>query len=122
MQVTRDSPGNSASGTAIEIPPPRPKRKPTHPYPRKFGNLSTKTIPDMLQQEGSPSQVICAEENGSPTSVLSGIGSSFSNFTVGIGSTPADMSPDNKEKFESQSPSDDEATRLLLQLPTSMVL
>jgi hypothetical protein len=36
LQVTRESSGDGngvAAAPRIRIPPPRPKRKPTHPYP-----------------------------------------------------------------------------------------
>lgn len=48
------------------IPPPRPKRKPAHPYPRKFGNEA-----DQTSRSVSPSE----QDNRSPTSVLSAVGS-----------------------------------------------
>ncbi|CAN8292654.1 unnamed protein product [Cochlearia groenlandica] len=54
---------------AIVIPPPRPKRKPTHPYPRK-SSMPFQNV------EGFPSSNLSAIEKGmSPTSVLSGFAS-----------------------------------------------
>ncbi|ESQ47390.1 hypothetical protein EUTSA_v10028153mg [Eutrema salsugineum] len=58
-----------SSEKSIEIPPPRPKRKPMHPYPRKL------VIPDAKEM---------MKNNRSPTSVLSahgsdGLGSMCSN-------------------------------------------
>lgn len=81
LQVARDSLGNNCSSTgtstAIEIPPPRPKRKPLHPYPRKLGGTNIKGIQVLKQLEKSSMQnsAICEQENRSPTSVLSTVGS-----------------------------------------------
>ncbi|KFK25943.1 hypothetical protein AALP_AA8G183100 [Arabis alpina] len=58
--------GNGSSLEPIVIPPPRPKRKPMHPYPRKFGNEA-----DQTSRSVSPSE----RDNRSPTSVLSTVGS-----------------------------------------------
>ncbi|XP_030521557.1 protein REVEILLE 7-like isoform X1 [Rhodamnia argentea] len=59
----------------IEIPPPRPKRKPMHPYPRK--SVDSKEVKLSYQQERSPSPIssVADENTGSPTSVLSAHGS-----------------------------------------------
>ncbi|KAL1214317.1 Protein REVEILLE 7 [Cardamine amara subsp. amara] len=56
---------------AIVIPPPRPKRKPAHPYPRK----------STVQYSQSPSSNLSAMEKGtkSPTSVLSPFASEDQN-------------------------------------------
>lgn len=55
----------------IEIPPPRPKRKPVHPYPRK--SLGPKQSSNSYQSERSLSPICSSmeKETGSPTSVLS---------------------------------------------------
>ncbi|KAK9118018.1 hypothetical protein Scep_016111 [Stephania cephalantha] len=78
-KVVRESTSNSASSVkAIEIPPPRPKRKPVHPYPRKLAHSIKKQTPVQQQQEErSPSPNLSAseQENRSPTSVLSAVGS-----------------------------------------------
>lgn len=61
----------------IEIPPPRPKKKPMHPYPRKQVSLD-KTAISALERplsSVSPNLPISGQENQSPTSVLSAIGS-----------------------------------------------
>ncbi|KAL1224988.1 Protein REVEILLE 2 [Cardamine amara subsp. amara] len=62
-----------SSEQSIEIPPPRPKRKPMHPYPRKL------VIPDakeMAYAELTGAKLVQDEEdNRSPTSVLSAHGS-----------------------------------------------
>ncbi|KAG9442495.1 hypothetical protein H6P81_018349 [Aristolochia fimbriata] len=83
-KVARESGGsNSESVKAIEIPPPRPKRKPMHPYPRKLVHCSsTKGISVSEHEERSPSPVLSEPENGSPTSVLSTVGSDTMGSTV----------------------------------------
>ncbi|CAE6200982.1 unnamed protein product [Arabidopsis arenosa] len=68
-KVARDF---GVSSESIEIPPPRPKRKPMHPYPRKL------VIPDakeMAYTELTGSKLVQDEDNRSPTSVLSAHGS-----------------------------------------------
>ncbi|XP_027933083.1 protein REVEILLE 2-like [Vigna unguiculata] len=77
-KVLRD-PTGSVTNTAesIEIPPPRPKRKPMHPYPRKLVETPTKetSIPEQLMKSGSLKSSDFDQENQSPKSVLSGAGS-----------------------------------------------
>lgn len=65
---------------SIEIPPPRPKRKPMHPYPRKLGIPSTKGIqgPERPSWSISANPALPEQEKGSPTSVISAIGSDAS--------------------------------------------
>ncbi|GER27242.1 homeodomain-like superfamily protein [Striga asiatica] len=58
---------------SIEIPPPRPKRKPIHPYPRKMVTKGEIGIPIPEKFSNAVEQ-----ENQSLTSVLSGIGSDSS--------------------------------------------
>ncbi|CAN1180279.1 Protein REVEILLE 7-like, partial [Linum perenne] len=61
--------GAESSIKPIEIPPPRPKRKPSHPYPRKcIDGLS-----DQLERSPSPNLLGIERENCSPTSVLSAV-------------------------------------------------
>lgn len=77
-KVLRDPCGSSTSSMEpIEIPPPRPKRKPMHPYPRKLVELPNK-------EASKPKQLIMSnplkssdfnQENQSPKSVLSAVGS-----------------------------------------------
>ncbi|ERN17075.1 uncharacterized protein LOC18445408 isoform X1 [Amborella trichopoda] len=62
-KVARDS-NNGGCSKAIEIPPPRPKRKPLHPYPRKSANRSKL-------------DVIIPDKDGSILPNLSGVGSSL---------------------------------------------
>ncbi|KFK33315.1 hypothetical protein AALP_AA6G359200 [Arabis alpina] len=69
-KVARDY--DVSSEKSIEIPPPRPKRKPMHPYPRKL------VIPDakeMAYAELTGAKLVPDEDNRSPTSVLSAHGS-----------------------------------------------
>ncbi|XP_047956309.1 protein REVEILLE 2-like [Salvia hispanica] len=76
-KVTRDS-SVDAEGTSdpIAIPPPRPKKKPLHPYPRKNVDRASTEVSASHQQEVMNDDVFVAKrENYSPTSVLSAIGS-----------------------------------------------
>ncbi|TVU16020.1 hypothetical protein EJB05_39567 [Eragrostis curvula] len=69
-KVTRESSGDGNNATAppqIRIPPPRPKRKPTHPYPRKLGNAPSKDAPVLNQLQV---QSLYEQESASPKSVL----------------------------------------------------
>ncbi|XP_019175518.1 PREDICTED: protein REVEILLE 1-like isoform X2 [Ipomoea nil] len=73
-KVVRDL-GNDGDGP-IEIPPPRPKKKPLHPYPRKMVDSSKPEMEVLGQSERSPSKMYNGErDNQSPDSVLSAIGS-----------------------------------------------
>ncbi|KAL0462845.1 UNVERIFIED_CONTAM: protein REVEILLE 1 [Sesamum latifolium] len=77
-ELCESNTGDTSSVKAIEIPPPRPKRKPSHPYPRKLVP-PVKTgirIPEKPTSSGSPNT--SEQENQSPTSVLSTIGSDSS--------------------------------------------
>ncbi|XP_057807295.1 protein REVEILLE 1-like [Salvia miltiorrhiza] len=70
-KVARESNvGDGGLVKPVEIPPPRPKRKPMHPYPRKLGSPVKMGI---LIPERS------ASPNQSPTSVLSVVGSDQSS-------------------------------------------
>ncbi|KAL6652165.1 hypothetical protein ACP70R_011090 [Stipagrostis hirtigluma subsp. patula] len=74
-KVIRESTGDGNSTAAapqIRIPPPRPKRKPAHPYPRKLGNSPGKDVPALKQLEKPQPQIqsLCELENCSPKSVL----------------------------------------------------
>lgn len=77
-KVAKDSAGGGA-GTVepIKIPPPRPKRKPVHPYPRKLGHSLQKVLACSVPVERSlsPMSFVSGQENGSPTSILSVVGS-----------------------------------------------
>ncbi|XP_078155503.1 uncharacterized protein LOC144551418 isoform X2 [Carex rostrata] len=80
-KVTKESPN---SGASIEIPPPRPKRKPVHPYPRKLGNQKNdySLTSKQLEKPILLASPVSEEGMGSPTSVLSSIGSENSDQMV----------------------------------------
>ncbi|KAJ1260848.1 hypothetical protein BS78_10G264100 [Paspalum vaginatum] len=89
------------ASNAIEIPPPRPKRKPLHPYPRKCADSSTVVNPAMSQPKLGPISSSSAfdQGNGSPVSVLSAMqsdafGSSVSNPSMGC-TSPASSDDGN---------------------------
>ncbi|KAL5196691.1 hypothetical protein ABZP36_000203 [Zizania latifolia] len=69
IQIQESSGDNcNSSGAAepsIQIPPPRPKRKPVHPYPRKHIPALKQLVKPQLQV-----QSLSDKDNGSPTSVL----------------------------------------------------
>ncbi|XP_051117147.1 protein REVEILLE 2-like [Andrographis paniculata] len=80
-KVARESSnGESGAGSAksIEIPPPRPKRKPTHPYPRKLVSPAKRESSSPEKQMIPVSPKFSEQDNLSPTSVLSTIGSDSS--------------------------------------------
>ncbi|KAJ0963862.1 hypothetical protein J5N97_028984 [Dioscorea zingiberensis] len=119
-KMGRESAGNKgATGIGIEIPPPRPKRKPIHPYPRKSVNPSRRgiqvaTLVDWCLSS-APSVSVSEQTNQSPTSVLSityqldATGSSGSDSPHGCtsqhspvsGTNPSDE-PLNEEENECQ--------------------
>ncbi|EHA8587261.1 protein CCA1 [Cocos nucifera] len=111
-KVVRESAGNSASTLQpIEIPPPRPKRKPLHPYPRNLGRTSSNGIPVLKQLEKPSLQIPSPneQENGSPTSVLSTIGSAnlgstFLNLPDSCTSPVASAAESNEQDDGDQSP------------------
>ncbi|GJM86451.1 hypothetical protein PR202_ga02312 [Eleusine coracana subsp. coracana] len=70
VTVVRESSGSN-SGSAIQIPPPRPKRKPAHPYPRKVEAAAKKHALKQLEKPLAPlTQSLREQDDGSPTSVL----------------------------------------------------
>ncbi|KAK4751912.1 hypothetical protein SAY87_020710 [Trapa incisa] len=77
-KVVRDPTGGSVE--PIEIPPPRPKRKPNHPYPRKLADPLVNIVASKMDQQRSlsPNSSFSEEEQQSPTSVLSAVGSGSS--------------------------------------------
>lgn len=97
MQVAKESRGsNSESEKAIEIPPPRPKRKPIHPYPRKLVHpLSMKGMSKSEKEERSASPFLSTseQENGSPKSVLSSLGSEVMESSMVSNTTNGGSSP-----------------------------
>ncbi|RDX67734.1 Protein REVEILLE 1, partial [Mucuna pruriens] len=77
-KVLREPTGNITHRVeSIEIPPPRPKRKPMHPYPRKLVETPNKeiSIPEQLMKSSSLKSSDFDLENQSPKSVLSAVGS-----------------------------------------------
>ncbi|KAF9664204.1 hypothetical protein SADUNF_Sadunf17G0131800 [Salix dunnii] len=84
--AVRESGGsNTSSVEPIEIPPPRPKRKPMHPYPRNMAHpLERELLILENTLRSSPYFSISVKENQSPTSVLAAVGSDA------LGSTDSD--------------------------------
>ncbi|PAN07633.1 hypothetical protein PAHAL_1G351000 [Panicum hallii] len=96
-KVVRESSGSSTTAgaaPAIQIPPPRPKRKPAHPYPRKVDGAAKKHVPALRQLEKPPLRTHSPrdQDDGSPTSVLTTartvlraeeLGSVFANSSSG---------------------------------------
>ncbi|KAM0057395.1 putative transcription factor MYB-HB-like family [Helianthus debilis subsp. tardiflorus] len=75
-KVVRESTsGDASEAKPIEIPPPRPKRKPMHPYPRKL-SAPIKTG-GQHERSTSPNSSGSDQEHQSPTSVLSAGGSNI---------------------------------------------
>ncbi|MED6110591.1 hypothetical protein PIB30_044512 [Stylosanthes scabra] len=99
-KVVRDLSGNPTSLVEpIEIPPPRPKRKPMHPYPRKLVEIPNReiSIMDHSGRSTSPKSADFDQENKSPKSVLSAVvsetlGSSDSDTRAGSLSPVSSMS------------------------------
>ncbi|CAN6481486.1 unnamed protein product [Victoria cruziana] len=85
-KVVRETASNgTGSSNAIEIPPPRPKRKPAHPYPRKLTNICKKELSVALPETRYPSvpsavgssatiSSVIQQDNGSPLSASSATG------------------------------------------------
>ncbi|KAK7321463.1 hypothetical protein VNO77_32129 [Canavalia gladiata] len=78
-KILRETSGNNTTTMeeSIEIPPPRPKRKPIHPYPRKLVEISKKEIFNSEQplRSNSLKSSDFGQENNSPKSVLSAVAS-----------------------------------------------
>ncbi|XP_022862072.1 protein REVEILLE 1-like isoform X3 [Olea europaea var. sylvestris] len=77
-KVVRESDtGIASSVKPFEIPPPRPKRKPMHPYPRKMVSPVKTGIPasEKPTRSAFSNLSVPEQEDLSPTSVLSTIGS-----------------------------------------------
>ncbi|KAI4347340.1 hypothetical protein L6164_008158 [Bauhinia variegata] len=76
-KVARESNGCTESSIKpIDIPPPRPKRKPLHPYPRKsIDSYKGHSILNETERSPSPNLVISERDTQSPTSVLTAPGS-----------------------------------------------
>lgn len=114
------------ASNAIEIPPPRPKRKPLHPYPRKCVDSSGVANPVVGQPKLAPvsSSSGSDQENGSPVSVLSAVqsdafGSSVSNPSTGCTSPASSddvnnvpVSVNEEETLLTQQIGDDQACQV----------
>ncbi|KAK4280601.1 hypothetical protein QN277_012207 [Acacia crassicarpa] len=74
-KVVRESEGCTESSIKpTDIPPPRPKRKPLHPYPRNLAD-SFKGHSNASERSPSPNLSAVAKDTQSPTSALSAFGS-----------------------------------------------
>ncbi|KAI3717079.1 hypothetical protein L1987_68424 [Smallanthus sonchifolius] len=95
-KVVRESTSGDVSEVKpIEIPPPRPKRKPMHPYPRKLSD-PLKTGGQHVRST-SPNSSCSDQENQSPTSILSAGGSNI--FGLGDSGSPnTESSPDQENE------------------------
>lgn len=94
MQVMKEGSGKKEKeNVPIEIPPPRPKRKPLHPYPRKFvptPNKSSTLCLSFHEVRKSTNLKTMESESHSPSSVLASEGTQSSTShakDVVIGST-----------------------------------
>ncbi|KAL3838742.1 hypothetical protein ACJIZ3_023333 [Penstemon smallii] len=77
-KVVRESNTDDSSSTKpIEIPPPRPKRKPMHPYPRK----SVSPLKNGILVPEKPNRSTSPNLSQSPTSVLSSVSSEILNIS-----------------------------------------
>ncbi|KAL9247955.1 hypothetical protein vseg_021324 [Gypsophila vaccaria] len=96
-KVVRETNNSNASSTEpIEIPPPRPKRKPSHPYPRKLVLPSKKeNSTDQLVRSSSLNSSICGQENQSPTSVLPTLATDAASADL---CTPDGLAPDTSSE------------------------
>ncbi|MED6143258.1 hypothetical protein PIB30_004763 [Stylosanthes scabra] len=114
-KVLRDSSGKIINSTeSIEIPPPRPKRKPMHPYPRKLVETPNKITSVKEQPKRSNSLKSRADfdqENQSPKSVLTGVGSDSSlgssdssGYTVVEPKTPSEEAGLNADSAHNDHP------------------
>ncbi|XP_052198065.1 protein REVEILLE 1-like isoform X2 [Diospyros lotus] len=129
-KVVRESSNSDASSVKpIEIPPPRPKRKPTHPYPRKLVTpLKTGTlVTEQPRRSVSPNLSLSPQENQSPTSVLSTIGSELMatidsntrNGSISPVSSPSAINCSGCLPSESNSPAEKAGSEPQVHLPAS---
>ncbi|PHT79271.1 hypothetical protein BC332_32081 [Capsicum chinense] len=83
LMVARDSVNDGdESLNAIDIPSPRPKKKPLHRYPRKMVDSLVANKAVSGQPESSPSPNVSGRKSRSPDSVLLAIGSGVSEYPV----------------------------------------
>lgn len=132
-KVVREPDGSAESPIQpIDIPPPRPKRKPLHPYPRKsVDSFKGQLVPN--ESETSPSINLSVAENDtqSPTSVLgseafgSAAFSEQTNRCLSPNSCtteihPVSLSPVEKENdCQTSKPSEEEEKGSLASIPLS---
>jgi hypothetical protein len=114
LQVIRESSGSeSASGAAapaIQIPPPRPKRKPAHPYPRKVDDAAKKHALMLKQLEKPPAprmQSLREQDDWSPTSVLTAAQTALRADALDGGVFSITSSGDGRSRVPSVAGSDD---------------
>lgn len=133
LQVVREPDGSAESPIQpIDIPPPRPKRKPLHPYPRKsVDSFKGQLVPN--ESETSPSINLSVAENDtqSPTSVLgseafgSAAFSEQTNRCLSPNSCtteihPVSLSPVEKENdCQTSKPSEEEEKGSLASIPST---
>ncbi|KAK3224657.1 hypothetical protein Dsin_004519 [Dipteronia sinensis] len=121
-KVARESNGSSTESSIkpIEIPPPRPKRKPVHPYPRKsvdsFKGTSVSNKPDR-----TPSPKASVFDDRSPTSVLSvfasdGLGSGVVSDQQNGCSSPTSCTTENEYMTFNSTQQEEKASVLPTQL------
>lgn len=95
-KVIRESSGDSnrAAPPQIQIPPPRPKRKPAHPYPRNLGNVVSKDASAIKQLEKPQMQMQSQseQENYSPKSVLTAAQGASETLAIESSGSPASSS------------------------------
>ncbi|CAA6666641.1 unnamed protein product [Spirodela intermedia] len=127
-KVVRDTAtGGASSVEPIDIPPPRPKRKPVHPYPRKLRHSVPNGLAASAPEERSPSPVpsLSGQEHRSPTSVLSAAGSDAAGASGSTHHNPR-ASPDSPCKWKTDVSSQDffssEGTSSGETTPTSLKL
>ncbi|KAF6144557.1 hypothetical protein GIB67_006049 [Kingdonia uniflora] len=99
-KVIKETNNTVSSEKPIEIPPPRPKRKPMHPYPRKHVESNQKhfLVTELPERSSSLNISITDKETESPTSVLSATGSDTMGSLVSS-EKPDNLLPSEEEKI-----------------------
>lgn len=100
-KVVKESGSDAGSEKSIEVPPPRPKRKPLHPYPRKLVQSPNNgaSVPKQSERCPSPIPSVATQDNRSPTSIscvgyetvestISNLPNSSSSVSSAAGSKP----------------------------------
>ncbi|PON63267.1 GAMYB transcription factor [Trema orientale] len=115
-KVVRGSTGSvEVSMQPIEIPPPRPKKKPMHPYPRKSADSLNVSVFNQSERSPSPNFTRSVKGLKSPTSVLSTHGSDALGSAASDqhSRSPSSMSCTTDIQLISLSPSEKENDHLL---------